>query len=130
MPPNTPKQATSGTQEQPRFESNRPCRSRLMGKDVGWTRMPERFTQWCPAGVTAESVSLLSLHDDRDGLVVRVEASGRTIEIAFGIVAAFRSTLEESCLAFWPKFHGAKPTHGPFWTVAESEWLASSRMQT
>ncbi len=87
--------------------------------------MPERFTQWCPAGVTAESVSLLSLHDDRDGLVVRVEASGRTIEIAFGIVAAFRSTLEESCLAFWPKFHGAKPTHGPFWTVAESEWLAS-----
>ena len=33
--PNKPKQATSGTQEQPRFESNRPCRSRLMGKDVG-----------------------------------------------------------------------------------------------
>jgi hypothetical protein len=32
---NKPKQATSGTLKQPRFKSNRPCRSRLMGKDVG-----------------------------------------------------------------------------------------------
>jgi hypothetical protein len=33
--PNKPKQATSGTQEQPRFKRNRPFRSRLSGKDVG-----------------------------------------------------------------------------------------------
>ena len=94
-------------------------------KDVGWTRMPERFTKWFPAGVSDESVSLLSLHDDRHGLVVRVEVAGRAIEIAFGIVVAFRSTLDESCLDFWRKFHGTKPSPGPFWTVDESEWLAS-----
>lgn len=88
-------------------------------------QMPERFTKWCPAGVNEEPVSLLSLHDDPHGLVVRVEVAGRTIEIAFGIVVAFKSTLEESCIAFWPKFLGARPTPGPFWTVDESEWLAS-----
>jgi hypothetical protein len=36
---NKPKQATSGTQEQPMFQSNRPCRSRLMVKDVGRTQL-------------------------------------------------------------------------------------------
>lgn len=87
--------------------------------------MAERFIKWCPAGIGDEPVSLLSLHDDRHGLVIRVDVAGRTFEIAFGIVVAFRSTLEESCLAFWPTFHAAKPTHGWFWTVDASEWLAS-----
>jgi hypothetical protein len=42
-PANKPKQATSGTQQQPRFKSNRPCRSRLMGKDVVQPRRWSRF---------------------------------------------------------------------------------------
>ena len=87
--------------------------------------MPERFTRWCPAEVSGETASLVSLHDDRHGLTIRVEVSGRTIEIAFGVAVAFRSTLEESCAAFWPEFHSTKPGIGPFWTVEESEWLAS-----
>ena len=87
--------------------------------------MPERFIKWCPAEVSEETVSLRSLHDDGRGLVIRVEAAGRTIEIEFGIAVAFKSTLEESCPGSWPKFHGAKPSSGPFWTVEGSEWLAS-----
>ncbi|MCA3010086.1 MAG: hypothetical protein INH34_17065 [Phycisphaerales bacterium] len=87
--------------------------------------MPEHFTKWCPAGVSEEPVSLRSLCDDRHGLVVQVEAAGRAIEIAFGRVVAFRSTLEESCLAFWSRFHGAKSSPGSFWIIDDSEWLAS-----
>jgi hypothetical protein len=87
--------------------------------------MSERFVEWSPAKVSEPTVSLLSLHDDRDGLVVRVQGDGRTIEISFGIVVAFRSTLEESCLEFWSRFHGAKPSNGPFWIVEGSAWIAS-----
>jgi hypothetical protein len=87
--------------------------------------MSERFVKWCPVETSEATVSLLSLHDDRDGLVIRVETSGRPIEIAFGRVVAFRSTLEECCVAFWSEFHGAKPSVGPFWTVEGSEWLAT-----
>ena len=87
--------------------------------------MRESFVEWRPAAVSEPTVSLLSLHDDRDGLVVRVAAAERTIEISFGVVMAFRSTLEESCLDFWAHFHGAKPSTGPFWIVEGSGWLAT-----
>ena len=87
--------------------------------------MPERFTKWCPTDASGETASLVSLHHDRHGLTIRVEAAGRTIEIAFGIVVAFRSTLEESCAAFWSEFHRTKPSIGSFWTVEGSAWLAS-----
>lgn len=87
--------------------------------------MPERFVEWCPAEVSEPTVSLLSLHDDRDGLVIRVESAGRVIDMSFGNVVAFRSVLEKSCLAFWSEFHGAKTRTGSFWTIEGSEWLAS-----
>ena len=87
--------------------------------------MPEHFTEWSPVEVNAPTVSLQSLGDDHDGLVVRVEDAERTIEISFGIAVAFRSTLEESCVDFWRQFHDAIPKPSPFWIVEDSVWLGS-----
>lgn len=65
------------------------------------------------------------MHYDHDGLVVRVDAAEHTIEISFGLVAAFRTTHEESCLEFWAHFHDAKSGDGPFWIIEDSDWLAA-----
>ena len=87
--------------------------------------MPERFTEWLPVDIAGSTVALQSLHHDRAGLVILLEAAERIVEVSFGRVVAFRSTLEESCLSFWAEFHQPTPRAGSLWIIAESEWLAS-----
>ena len=90
---NKPKQATSGTQEQPRFKSNRPCRSRLMGKDVGRTGMLTTNLKQLSAAATLPSAILIDPAIPPDGRhsprlffdFVLCCVAG----LALGIVAAF-----------------------------------------
>lgn len=87
--------------------------------------MSERFTKWCPAEVSGETASLVFLHDDRHGLTIRVDVAGRTIEIAFGVVVAFRSAAEECCVDFWSRFQETESGVGPFWIVESSDFVAA-----
>ena len=88
--------------------------------------MPESFVVWNPIEVGSSSARLVSLRDDEDdGLCIRVDAAGRLVELAFGRVIAYRSTLEEASLDFWRRFHGARPAVGAFWMVEDSDWLAT-----
>ena len=79
-------------------------------------RMPERFIKWCPPEVSEATVSLLSLHDDRHGLVIHVQDAGRTFQVSFG--ATVRPTVGIS---------GMLPKEPPGSSLRKPSQVSSSR---
>src|SRR5579862_1835153 len=87
--------------------------------------MPERFIEWRPVAWATRDLSQHSLTDGPGGLTIVLARANECLRLDFGVVMAFRSTMEESCLEFCERFHADGPRTGAFWSVEDSEWLGS-----
>ncbi len=87
--------------------------------------MNERFLEWCPAGRSLSELSLRSLSDGPEGLILLLDVGDKRLRLEFGVVLAFRSTVEEACLEFWRRFHADGRRTGGLWVIRDSEWLGS-----
>ena len=85
--------------------------------------MTEQFVEWPPVKLTISETHLASLSDSEDGLVVVLAGDKERVRLAFGVVVAFRSVVEEACVEFWQRFHDDGLRTAAVLVVRDSRWL-------